>query len=181
MGASLRDQLAVALPEHRHKLLFYKNGRKHPAYNLLSVDETLKEYCSVLLPLSPLVDPRGKRISIVKGNFPKLAGLEPINNQDQRATEIINAIENGTFNLGGYDPTRDDRLRTLFWIPETICEPDAIYRNAHKIVVGNEVYVSVYDKMGSTVKLIFTLDIRKNGKVIRTVPVTSFLSTRFSW
>ena len=54
--------------------------------------------------------------------------------------------------------------------------PDAIYRNGHKIIAGDEVYVRVYDKLGSRVKLLFTMDIRKNGKVIRTVPVTSFLT-----
>jgi len=53
-------------------------------------------------------------------------------------------------------------------------DPDAIYPNAHKIVAGDEVYVRVYDKMGSNVKLAFAQDIKKHSKLISTVVITSF-------
>ena len=174
----LREQLAAAFPEHEHKLLFYAKGCKHPPYNNLSVPETLTRFCSDLLPECPLADPRGKRVSIVKGNFPKLAGLEHLvlKKDELSASDIIRQIEGGYFDLGHYDTAKDDRLRTLFWIPEVVRDPDAIFRNAHKIVVGDEVYVRVYDKMGSKVKLVFTMGIKKGNQLIRTVPVTSFLT-----
>lgn len=175
---SFRDLLAAALPEHKHKLLFYRAGNKRPEYNKLSVKESLVKFCAELLPICPLRDPRGKKISIVKANFPKLAGVEhlTLSKEELSASAIIKSIENDTFDLGHYKEDRDDRLRTLFWIPEVLCTPDAIYKNAHKIVVGDEVYVRVYNKMGGRVKLIFTMDLKQRGVVIRTVPITSFLT-----
>jgi hypothetical protein len=174
----LREQLAAALPEHEHKLLFYAYGNEHPPYNMLSILLTIKKFCSEVLPACPLVDPRNKRISIVKSNFAKLAGLEHriLPKNELSASDIIRSIENGSFNPEHFDSSRLDRLRTLFWIPEVLCDPDAIYRNAHKIVAGDEVYVRIYNKMGSKVKLVFTMDIKKGGRVIRTVPITSFLT-----
>ncbi len=178
MANSFREALAGVMPDHQHKLLFYEIGGRHQGYNTLSIAESLKQFCTEILPQSPVTDPRGKRISIIKNNFPKLSGLEhlTLSKDEFGASDIIAAIEDGTFDPGQYDPTRDDRLRTLFWIPEMLRDPDAIYKNAHKIVQGDEVYVRVYDKMGSKVKLIFTKDIRKNGQLIRTVPITSFLT-----
>lgn len=174
----LREQLAAALPEHEHKLLFYAKGNKHPPYNTLSVAQTLAAFCSDFLPQCPLIDPRGKRISVVKTNFPKLAGLEHLvlSKDELPASDIIRSIEDGAFDLRDYDTTRNDRLRTIFWIPEVLRDPDAIYPNAHKIVVGHEIYVRVYDKMGSKVKLVFTMDIMAGKRIIRTVPITSFLT-----
>ena len=174
----LREQLAAAVPEHEHKPLFYAIGSNHPPYNIHSVSETLGRFCAEVLPECPLADPRRKQISVVKTNFPKLAGLEHLVLEKDKlsASDIIKSIENGTFDLGDYDATRDDRLRTIFWIPQVVRDPDAIYRNAHKIVAGHEVYVRVYDKMGSKVKLVFTMDIEKSKKLIRTVPITSFLT-----
>lgn len=160
------------------KSVFYGKGSKHPGYNELGIPESLEKFCADILPASPFIDPRGKPISIIKTNFPKLAGLQhaTLPKEEFCASEIIQCIEARTFQLGDYDPGRDDRCRTLFWLPDLLCNPDAIYKNAHKIVAGHEVYVKVYDKMGSTVKLAFTLDLQKDGKVIRTVPVTSFLT-----
>ncbi len=161
-----------------HKLLLYGRGSKHPPYNELSVPDTLTKFCAELLPCSPFLDPRKKTVQIVKNNFPKLAGLQHRNLTRAKlpASAIVASIENGTFDPSEYDLTRNDRLRTLFWIPELISDPDAIYPNAHRIVEGDEVYVRVYDKMGSTLKLLFTLNLRKHGRIIRTVPVTSFLT-----
>jgi hypothetical protein len=78
--------------------------------------------------------------------------------------------------MGNYNPDRDDRLRTIFWLPELLCDPDAVYINAHKIVAGDHVFVRVYNKGGSTVKVAFTLDVKKRGRLISTVVVTSFLT-----
>jgi len=173
-----KEQLAKLAPESAHLRLFYAVGSKRPPYNELSVLESLKKFCAELLPLSPFIDPRKKQIKIVKNNFPKLAGMEhmTLTRDELRAGDIINAIENGTHDSEDYDPTRDDRIRTLFWLPEVLTDPDAIYRNGHRIVAGNRVYVRVYDKMGSKVKLAFTLDNHKDRRLIRTVVVTSFLT-----
>jgi hypothetical protein len=176
--ADFREQLAKAVGQE-HKLLFYGKGRRHPPYSTLAVPDSLAKFTQDVAPASPFTDPRGKRISIVKNNFPKLSGLEhlTLSKKQFSASDIVKAIEDGTINLVDYDPTRDDRSRTLFWVPEVLQDPDAIYSNRHKIVVGNEVYVCVYDKMGSTIKLVFTLDIKgPKGTIIRTVPTTSFLT-----
>jgi len=178
MCGDFRDKLATAVAPTDHRALFYAKGSKRPPYNELSVGETLLKFCGEILPLFPLINPLGKKIKVIKTNFPKLAGLEhkTLTRDEFSASDILRAIEDGTFNLGDYDPNRDDRLRTIFWLPEVLRDPDAIYPNAHKIVAGDEVYVRVYDKMGSTVKLAFAQDIKKHSKLISTVVITSFLS-----
>ncbi len=181
MGSEFRELLAQVFPEAEHKLLFYAKGAKHPPYNDLDVLDSLKAFCSELLPQCPLVDPRKKSIQMVKSNFPKLADLEHLTLTRQKfsATDIVDCIENGTFSADDYRLMRKERLRCLLWLPEVICDPDAIYRNAHKIVAGDEVYVRVYDKMGSKVKLAFTMDIRDKKdktRIVKTVVVTSFLT-----
>jgi len=89
-----------------------------------------------------------------------------------KASKIIEAIKNGTFDGTAYK-CETDRIKTLFWIPDVLSDPDAVYKNAHKIVQGDEVYVKVYDKMGSKIKLVFT-DYIKGLK--QNVVVTSFLT-----
>jgi hypothetical protein len=178
---NFREKLAAVLPEHSHKLIFYARGAKHPPYNEEDVTGSLKLFCSEILPKCPLVDPRKKQIKLIKSNFPKLADLEhkTLSREEFTASDIVSSIENGSFALDDYRDMRQERLKCLLWLPEVICDPDAIYRNAHKIVAGDEVYVRVYDKMGSKVKLAFTMDIRDKKdkrRVIRTVIVTSFLT-----
>ncbi|SRR6266700_4348265 len=178
MVGDFREKLVAALAPENPKLLFYARGSKHPPYNQLPVKETLGKFCAEFLPLSPIIDPRQKPIAVVKGNFPKLAGLKhkTLSREDYPARKIVAAIENGTFDAGDYVSGLDDRIKTLFWLPELLRDPDAIYRNAHKIVAGDEVYVRVYDKMGSSVKLAFTMDLKRKGEIIRTVVITSFLT-----
>lgn len=173
-----KEQLAKIAPSSAHLRLFYAKGAKHPPYNELSVPDTLRKFCEECLPLFPLTDPQQREIKIVKNNFPKLAGLQHLakGRDELSAADIISEIEAGTFELGNYDPNRDDRIRTLFWLPDVLADPDAIYKNGHKIVAGNRVYVRVYDKMGSRIKVAFTLDHQKSGRIIRTVVVTSFLT-----
>jgi hypothetical protein len=174
-----KEQLAAIASSVDHLALFDAYGSKHPPDNELSVSDTLKKFCEEFLPLSPIIDPLGKLIYIIKTNFPKLAGLKhrTKNREEFPASQIIAAIESGTFDLEDYNPDRDDRLRTLFWLPELLRDPDAIFPNGHKIVEGDEVYVRVYDKMGAKVKVAFTKDLRdKKGRIIRTIPITSFLT-----
>ena len=83
----------------------------------------------------------------------------------------------GQVRLCDYGPQEQDRMQTLFWIPDVLADPDAIYRNGHTVVAGDEVYVKVFDKPKPQIKLVFTMD-KPAGKNIKTVPVTSFLTSR---
>lgn len=179
MALDLRQQLAAQFPQLEHQLAFYERGSQHPPYNHASVAETLIRFCDEILPRSPFEDPRQKRVSLVKGNFPKLVDLEhkTLKREDFPAFQVIKCIEDGTFNPDHYQIPDGSRISTLFWLPEVITDPDSIYRNGHKQIAGDEVYVRVYDKQGAPVKLFFTMDKRdKKGSIIRTVPVTSFLT-----
>jgi hypothetical protein len=89
-----------------------------------------------------------------------------------KASRVIEEIESGNFEASQYK-WEIDRIRTLFWMPDVLADPDAVYKNAHKIVEGDEVYVKVYDKMGARVKLVFTDYIKP---IKQTVIVTSFLT-----
>jgi hypothetical protein len=174
----LKEQLAAALPDVEHQLAFYAKGSLHPRYNDKDIPESLKQFCADILPAAPFVDPRKKRISIEKENFPKLIHLEhkTLSKEELRASQIVKSIEDGSFNLDDYSIEDASRISTLFWLPEVITDPDAIYQNGHERIAGDEVYVRVYDKSGPRVKLFFTMDINKRGTLIRTVPVTSFLT-----
>jgi hypothetical protein len=178
LSSDLREQLAAAFPQVGHQLVLDVKGAKHPPYNALGVAESLLRYCEDLLPLSPLIDPRGKPLSVVKGNFSKLIDLKhkQLSKEELPASRIIECIENGTFDPDQYRILDLSRIRTLFWLPEVIGDPDAIYKNGHKIIPGDEVYVRIYDKQGARAKLVFTLDIRRKRHIIRTVPITSFLT-----
>jgi hypothetical protein len=180
VALDLRQQLAAQFPQLEHQLAFYARGSKHPPYNHKDVRDSLSQFCEQILPLSPLKDPRNKEIKIVKGNFPKLADLEhkTLTRDEFPASQIVKCIEEGTFDPSDYQTPESSRISTLFWLPELVQDPDAIYRNGHKIIAGNEIYVRVYDKQGRRVKLLFTMDIKnaKNGELIRTVPVTSFMT-----
>lgn len=168
MALDLRKEFGEAFPK----------GAKHPPYNEDSMARTLERFCEEFLPLSPFTDPRGKTVSIVEGNFPKLVNLEhkTLKKEDFPAFQIIECLRNGTYDASHYIEPEIDRCRTLFWIPDLITDPDAIYRNGHKIIAGDEVYVKLYDKVGSQVKLFFCMDVLKRGKIVRTAPVTSFLT-----
>lgn len=178
MGSDFADKLLSALVDGDHRQVFHARGCSCPSFNWLGVKETLDKFCSDFLPLCPLVDPRGKKILILKSHFPKLVDLEhaTLDRKEFPASLIVKCIENGSFNPDHYKQSRLERMRTLFWIPDIIRDPDAIYPNGHKVVAGDEIYVKVYDKKTSRVKLVFTMDIRQKGKVISTVPVTSFLA-----
>jgi len=162
--------------------LFQAKGCACPRFNELGVSKTLAKFTSEFLPKCPIVDPRGKTITILKSNFPKLISLEhlTLKRDEFSASKIVQSIEDGTFDPKDYKPQELDRMQTLFWIPEVLSDPDAIYSNGHNVVAGDEIYVRVYDKRKPQVKLVFTLDIKRksDGSMIKTVPVTSFLASR---
>jgi hypothetical protein len=150
MGTDLKSQLASIYP-------FYARGRKHPPYNMLSVQETFAKFKAEFLPLCPLTDKLGRIIRIETTNFRKLLNLKhKALGVQARAWQIIAELESGTFDLANYEEIQQDRIRTLFWIPEVITDPDVIYNNNHKVIKADEVFVCVYDKPGSKVKLAFT-------------------------
>jgi hypothetical protein len=177
MSSEFADQLLAAISADDHTQLFHARGCRCPRLNTLDVPSTLSKFVSEFLPLCPLSDPRGKSVRILKSHFPKLAGIKhaTLSKEEFLASQIIEAIEVGTFDEADYMSDREERKHMLFWIPDVIQDPDAIYKNGHKIA-GDEIYVKVYDKKGSKVKLVFTIDVRKKGKLISTVPVTSFIT-----
>ena len=172
MSSDLRGQLVAAFPKAAHYLLFHERGCRHQPFNELNVVESFKKFCAEFLPRSPIVAPRQKSIRIIKTNFPKFLNMKRVCGSAVKASRIIEEIEAGRFDATHYK-WEIDRIRTLFWIPDIISDPDAVYKNAHKIVQGDEVYVKVYDKMGSKVKLVFTDYIKD---IRQTVIVTSFLT-----
>jgi hypothetical protein len=176
MGVDLRSQLADAYPEHNHKLLFYALGRTRPDYNDLSVQDTFAKFKTDFLPLCPLTDKLGRKIQIAKVNFRKLINLKhKALGDDARARKIIEELETRAFDLANYEAIEQDRIRTLFWVPEVIEDPDAIYKNNHRVVKADEVFVCVYDKPGSRVKLAFTSTFG-SGDNKRIEIVTSYLT-----
>lgn len=176
MGLDLREQLMQAVPDLAHQGVFFGDGRLPPEYNTLTIPETLDKFCADLLPRSPLIDPLGSQFRLVKGNFAKLVDLKhKLGRDEYKASRIIRDIEDGRFDKQDYCDMDESRIRTLFWLPSVICDPDAIYRNGHKIVAGDRVYARVYKKMGSRIKLVFTMDV-KTKKEQFMVPVTSFLT-----
>jgi hypothetical protein len=174
-GTAVNPELA----EGDHRWLFYAKGCTCPEFNGMDVTKTLAKFVDHFLPKCPVVDPRGKSILIFKSNFPKLADLAhlTLSREVFSASKIVESIENGTFKLSDYEPQEQDRMQTLFWIPDVLADPDAIYRNGHTVVAGDEVYVKVFDKPKPQVKMVFTMD-KPAGKKIKTVPVTSFLTSR---
>lgn len=171
--ADFKEQLAAAVPSASHLLLFHARGSKHPPFNKLDAVASFHKFVADVIPLSPVLDPRKKRIKIIENNYPKFLDLEPRKKGDPaRPILLVRMIKAGTFNPDAYKWERD-RIEDLFWIPEVLMAPDAIYRNCHCVVDADEVYVKVYDKLGSKVKLVFTKDV---PQMRATVVVTSYLT-----
>src|SRR5258708_15794404 len=124
MGANLKTQIATQLAI---VYPFFAQGRKHSPYNMLSVEDTYTKFRADFLPLCPLTDRLGRTIKVEAINFRKLLNLKhktlgPL----ARAWQIIEELEKGTFDIANYEPLEQDRIRTLFWVPEVITDPDAI-------------------------------------------------------
>ena len=171
---SLREQLAAALPEHQHKLFLYERGHQHPPYNDLTVEQTYIKFKAEFLPQCPLPDKLGRSVKLVATNFRKLLNLKPKSGEEKRAWKVIQELESGAFDLSQYH-MEEDRIRTLFWIPEVLRDPDAVYENSHSTVKADEVFVRVYDKAASTIKLVFTAAFGDPAKQ-RIEIVTSYLT-----
>lgn len=62
-----------------------------------------------------------------------------------------------------------------FWIPDVLKDPDAVFKNNHAVVKADEVFVYVYDKGGSKIKLVFTSTFGPKGNP-RVEIVTSYLT-----
>ena len=151
---------AAAYQRSNHLAVLDADGSLHPEPNYLDITRTLQKFKAEFLPLSPLIDPRGRQILIRRTNFPKFLNLRHKDeNQQRRAHTILDEIEAGVFIEADY-LFENERLRSLFWIPDIIRNPDAIYRKkkGFGVVEAEEVYVKVYKKqnVGSPVKVVFT-------------------------
>jgi hypothetical protein len=151
---------ASAYERSQHLSVLDAEGSPHPAHNYLDIADTLHKFRADFLPLSPLIDPRGRKILIRETNFPKFLNLRPTDkDSSKRAHTILEEIDSGKFLATDYS-FEQERLQSLFWIPDVICKPDAIYRKrkGFGIVEAEEVYLKVYKKqnVGSPVKVVFT-------------------------
>jgi len=177
----LPDMAAAAYERSQHLTLLDAEGSLHPPHNYLGITETLQKFKAEFLPLSPLIDPRGRKILIRKTNFPKFLNLKPKNqNTQKKAHTILEEIEGGTFRQEDY-VFEQERLQSLFWIPDVICKPDAIYKMkpGFGVVKAEEVYVKVYKKqnVGSPVKVVFTHRVG-GGKKKDWVVISSYFTSR---
>ncbi|MGC2477877.1 MAG: hypothetical protein WA485_26295 [Candidatus Sulfotelmatobacter sp.] len=126
-------------------------------------------------------DPRGVCVTLLEENFPKLIKLryqpdpsKPA--QRARAKAVLESLRNGTFDERKHFSEQPIRLRTLFWIKETICNPDAIHTNCAARIDGEEVYFKRYDRSGVDFKLVFTAIGYGGQRIV----ITSFLDEAVS-
>jgi hypothetical protein len=180
----LRAQLAefakgdTTLSPHLAQL--YERGTVHPDYNRLSMSESYARFQQTIVAFGPVNDPTGCRIAIKKESFPKLVNMKRLDGAERgKATKLLASIEAGDFDVpqgqykNGVFQWERDRIETLFWIPDLLADPDAIYKNGHRLIQGDRVFMKVYDKLGSKIKLAFTQSIGRNGP---NVVITSFLT-----
>jgi hypothetical protein len=167
----------LVVPDIGHYSLFFEKGCKSPAFNHLSVCDTFAKFREEFLPQCPIIDPRNRKIKIRKDNFPKFLNLvvKP-KFFPKKPSTIVELIENGKFVSDEYEWAAD-RIEALFWVPDVIRDPDAIFkmkRDGGHLVKAEEVYVKVFDKMGSKVKLVF---VDRVGKHKDTIFITSYLTS----
>lgn len=176
--ADFREQLiaiaAVAVPEMEEYPLFYATGSPCPPYNHAGVLETFERFCSEFLPQCPITDARGRIIKIRKGNFPKFLNLKVTKGLPKKAGTIVGELDSGAFDESMYEWAAD-RIQALFWVPDVLRNPDAIFKvkKIGHLVAAEEVYVKVFDKTGSKVKLVF---VDRVGRQKETILVTSYLT-----
>jgi hypothetical protein len=179
-----RQKLALALPDMaaesyektQHLTIFDAKGASHPPNNYLGVTETFRKFKRDFLPQGPLRDPLGRKILIRLNNFPKLLNLKMKNGTKKKAHTVIDELERGLFKEEEYT-WEQDRLEALFWIPEMLGNPDAIYRKKRNfgIVEAEEVYFKVYKKDGSPIKVLFT---QRVGPKSDRIVITSYVTSR---
>jgi hypothetical protein len=173
----LVSALPKALPQLGHYALFYEKGCKPPVSNHLNIPDTFRKFCDDFLPQCPIIDPRNRKIKIRKDNFPKFLNLVVREGSfPKKPSSIVESIELGTFVAEEYEWAKD-RIEALFWVPDVIRDPDAIFkvkRNGAHLVRAEEIYVKVFDKLGSKVKLVF---VDRVGKHKDTIFITSYLTS----
>jgi hypothetical protein len=177
--SDFREKLVAAassgFPELEHYSLFYAKGSPAPISNHLDVATTFTKFCADFLPQCPIVDPLGRKVKIRKDMYPKFLGMEVREGFfPKKPSTIVREIEGGTFKEQEYDVEKD-RLLALFWVPDVIRDPDAIFKvkKTDHLVKADEVYIKVFEKAGSKVKLVF---IDRVGRQKDIVFVTSYLT-----
>jgi hypothetical protein len=170
MGEELKAQLERLYPELVSTPC--SPGAKHPPYSDLNIEESYERFC-LEMAQRDYTDERGTVISILEENFPKLLNLKlASNDKNAKASKVLETLRKGTFDASLYKYERD-RITTLFWIPQLICDCDAIHPNGHAKIQGDEVYVKLYDKAGAKIKLVFADSTYAGLRVV----TTSFLVT----
>ena len=81
--------------------------------------------------------------------FPKFLGMQVREGFfPKKPSTIVELIEAGTFCEEEYEVEKN-RLLALFWVPNVIRDPDAIFKvkKTDHLVRADEVYVKVFDKL----------------------------------
>jgi hypothetical protein len=167
MGLSLSAQLTLLYCMHCTP----PKPALHPPYCTSDIPHAYAQFCADIAG-KDFEDPRHILVSVVRENFPKLLGAKLRGTEKKaKAAKVLNALENGTFNPGLYD-IDSDRLETLFWIEDTICQCHSIHDNCRTTIEADEIYVKTYEKIGSPAKLVFTRQLPAGQIIV----VTSFLT-----
>jgi hypothetical protein len=186
MNPSLREQLAAAFPaltaaergiDEAIERVFGAAGVGHPPHNYLRVADTYVKFKKEFLPVCPLVDPKGRRISVRLHTFPKLLNLDVKPGfSPKKPHTIVEHLEAGIFKEEEYE-LEQDRLQALFWVPDVVGDPDALFpkKKGHGKIPADHFYIKVYKTDGSPAKLVFTQVVGKQKK--STIVVTSFLTS----
>jgi hypothetical protein len=147
------------------------------AYCNLCVEDAYTKFCEELAGRE-FKDQRGTVITIFEENFPKLIGMkrrDPVSGEllrngkgepiKAKASVVLDSLRSKTFdrNLYWIDSAK---LRTMFWIPDAVCNADALHPNIARRVEGDRVYLKRYAKLRGKVKLVFTNKARRNRIVI---------------
>ncbi len=176
MGSpSLRQQLAIALPSQT-QAHWLTPGAAPPKLNHLAVVDTYHRFEAEFLPQCPIVDPRGREIRLRSSNFPKFVKLTArAGVPHKKPTTIVESIVAGTFKEADYE-WQKDRIQALFWVPDLLRDPDAIYIKtpSQGLIKAEEVYVKIYRRLGSPVKLVFVDYVGKHRDPIF---ITSFFTS----
>src|SRR5438034_3229089 len=128
MGEDLRSQLENLYPELVTAVR--PRAAKHRPYCVATIQESYARFCEEISG-KDYTDQRGQTVSILEENFPKLLNLKLISTGERaKARKVLTSLRAGTFDASLYSYERY-RLATFFWVPEVICDSDAIHRNGH--------------------------------------------------
>ena len=170
MSEDLKTQLERLFPDYA--TVSHQAGAKHPPYSNLTIQESYARFCREMAG-KDFADQRGFVTSILEENFPKLLNLKLTSSgHGVRASRVLESLRNGTFNASLYTHERD-RLITLFWLGDVLCDGDSIHENRHPRIEGDDVYVKSYDKDGSPIKLVFVADTHAGRRIVTTSFLTS--------